>query len=87
MGESFMGCCETKLIVKSFKEYGISNALDGAEDHLLFEDSTCDVEEILSICLSDYQFTFIAIKGNKTFFLKNQYRKWDVSYKPVHLLF
>lgn len=29
-----------EIVVKSFKKCGISNALDGTEDHALFEDST-----------------------------------------------
>jgi hypothetical protein len=33
------------IIVKSFKKCGISNALDGSEDHLIYEEDNDDDEE------------------------------------------
>lgn len=38
---------ETKITVKSFKKYGISYALNGIEDDLLFE-QVSDIEEVSS---------------------------------------
>ncbi|KAJ9601138.1 hypothetical protein L9F63_000717 [Diploptera punctata] len=33
------------IIVKSFKKCGVSNALDGSEDHLMYEEDNDDNEE------------------------------------------
>jgi hypothetical protein len=37
--------CYYSIIVKSFKKCGISNALDGSEDHLIYEEDNDDDEE------------------------------------------
>lgn len=39
---------ETNIIVKSFREFGISNGINNTKDDLLLEDSASDVEEISS---------------------------------------
>lgn len=44
---------KTEIIVKSFKKCGISNAMDGTEDELLYEDSDVDVDDPESTSGSD----------------------------------
>lgn len=39
---------ETKILIKSFKQCGISNVLDSIEDDLSFEGLASDVEEFSS---------------------------------------
>ena len=33
------------IIAKSFKKCGISDALDGSEDHFIYEEDNVDIEE------------------------------------------
>ena len=50
MGENLMAAVKDETVVRSFKKCGISNALDGSEDDILYEQSedsdTSDSEEL-----------------------------------------